>query len=147
MYPPDMEKTTFMTEGPNYCYRVMLFELKNIGRNLKVYIDGMVLKSENANTHITELEEIFSEIRKHNMQLNLKNVCSRSRGKSLGFMLRQKGIEANLNKCRVIIEKVGQALLLYRYHLNDSPRVRSPLNPSVLHKQSTSGFKDKIPND
>jgi len=29
--PPNHEKTTFMTEGENYCFKVMPFSLKNLG--------------------------------------------------------------------------------------------------------------------
>lgn len=31
MYPPDQDKKTFTTEGEDYCYKVMLFGLKNAG--------------------------------------------------------------------------------------------------------------------
>ncbi|RDX60503.1 hypothetical protein CR513_61353, partial [Mucuna pruriens] len=30
-HPLDEEKTTFMTEGANFCYRVIPFGLKNVG--------------------------------------------------------------------------------------------------------------------
>ena len=61
MHPLDEEKIAFMTNGPNYCYRVMPFGLKNagaiyqmlidrifqeqIGRNVEVYVDDMVAKT------------------------------------------------------------------------------------------------------
>lgn len=31
LYPPDQEKTSFMIEKGNYCYRSMAFEIKNDG--------------------------------------------------------------------------------------------------------------------
>lgn len=86
MYPPDEEKTAFMTEGANFCYRVMPFGLKNvgatyqrlmdkvfidqIGKNLEVYVDDMVMKSDDPEQHPTDLEDIFSQLGKHNMRLN-----------------------------------------------------------------------------
>ena len=61
MHAPDEEKIAFITEDANFCYRIMPFGLKNasatyqrlmdrifkqqIGRNVKVYVDDMVVKS------------------------------------------------------------------------------------------------------
>jgi hypothetical protein len=60
MNPPDKDKTTFIVDTTNYCYRVMPFSLKNsratyqrlmdkvflepIGKNIEVYIENMVVK-------------------------------------------------------------------------------------------------------
>ncbi len=62
MNPEDEEKTTFITEIRIYCYVRMLFGLKNasatyqrlmnkvfssqIGRNMEVYVDDMIVKSK-----------------------------------------------------------------------------------------------------
>lgn len=35
MYLPDQEKTTFITDGANFCYKVMPFGLKNVGAHNK----------------------------------------------------------------------------------------------------------------
>ncbi|XP_072076435.1 uncharacterized protein [Arachis hypogaea] len=86
MHPSDQNKTTFITDFGNYCYKVMPFGLKNagatyqrlmdkvfakqIGRNIEVYVDDMVAKTENGKTHIDDLAEIFGEIRCYNMLLN-----------------------------------------------------------------------------
>nr|KYP60295.1 Retrovirus-related Pol polyprotein from transposon 17.6 [Cajanus cajan] len=86
MHPADKEKTTFITENANFCYKVMPFGLKNaeatyqrlmdkvfqgqIGRNIEIYVDDMVLKSNSLADHIADLAEIFGELRKHNMRLN-----------------------------------------------------------------------------
>lgn len=61
IHTPNEEKATFVIEDANFCYRVMPFGLKNasatyqrlmdrifkqqIGRNVKVYVDDMVVKS------------------------------------------------------------------------------------------------------
>lgn len=61
MHPDDEEKTSFVTDQGTFCYRVMPFGLKNaratyqrmvnnvfrnqIGRNLEVYVDDMLVKS------------------------------------------------------------------------------------------------------
>nr|KYP54587.1 Retrovirus-related Pol polyprotein from transposon 17.6 [Cajanus cajan] len=86
MHPYDEEKTSFITEVANFCYKVMSFGLKNaevtyqrlmdkvfekqMGRNIEIYVDDMVVKSNSMTEHITDLGEIFAELCKHNMRLN-----------------------------------------------------------------------------
>nr|KYP50297.1 Transposon Ty3-G Gag-Pol polyprotein [Cajanus cajan] len=86
MYPPDEVHTSFITDHANFCYRVMPFGLKNaratyqrlmdkvfhqqIGQNMEVYVDDMVVKITSAGGHAADLAEVFSQIRKHNMRLN-----------------------------------------------------------------------------
>nr|KYP42512.1 Retrovirus-related Pol polyprotein from transposon opus [Cajanus cajan] len=41
-----------------------------IGRNLEVYVDDMVVKSDDLGTHQSDLEEVFKQVRKHDMRLN-----------------------------------------------------------------------------
>lgn len=104
MYAPDEEKTIFMSNRVNYCYRVMPSGLKNtgatyqglmdkmfekkIGKNMEVYVDDTVVKSESPFNHAIDLREIFGQIKKYNMRLNQEkcNFGIRS-GKFLGFML------------------------------------------------------------
>ena len=51
------------------------------------------------------LKEIFSTLRKYNMKLNpAKCVFAVALGKFLGFMVSQRGIEANPDKEKAIIE-------------------------------------------
>ena len=61
MAPEDMEKTTFLTMWGTFCYKVILFGLKNVGatyqramvtlfhdmmrKEIKVYVDDMIAKS------------------------------------------------------------------------------------------------------
>ncbi|XP_020239374.1 uncharacterized protein LOC109818341 [Cajanus cajan] len=120
MHPQDEEKTAFITDSANYCYRVMPFGLKNagatyqrlmdkifrhqIGRNLEVYVDDMVFKSDDLGTYQSDLEEVFKQVRKHDMRLNPeKCVFGIAGGKFLGFMLSARGIEANPDKCQSVI--------------------------------------------
>lgn len=86
MHPPDEEKTAFITEDANYCYQVMPLGLKNagatyqrlmdkvfrnqIGRNVEVYVDDMVVKSQSIDQHATDLAKVFAQVRKYNMRLN-----------------------------------------------------------------------------
>ena len=73
MVPEDEEKTAFITNRRLYYYRVMPFGLKNegatyqrlvnkifkeqIGRNMEVYVDDMLVKNKSSMNHVTDLEE------------------------------------------------------------------------------------------
>jgi len=121
MVASDMNKTTFITDDANYFYRVMRFGLKNIGATyqrlmdkvfshlmgkcVEVYVDDMVVKSPSHHQHAQDLSAVFSALRQYNLRLNPdKCVFGVDRGKFLGFMLTQRGIEANPEKCKAIIE-------------------------------------------
>ena len=72
MHPEDQERTSFMTSRGIYCYKVMPFGSKNvgssyqrmvnmmitdqIGRTMEVYIDEMLVKSLEAEDHISHLQ-------------------------------------------------------------------------------------------
>jgi len=120
MHPKDESKTTFITETCNYCYKVMPFGLKNagatyqrlmdkvlapmLGRNVQAYVDDMVVSSQERGRHTADLEELFATISKYRLKLNPeKCVFGVEAGKFLGFMLMERGIEANLDKCAAII--------------------------------------------
>ena len=76
-----------------------------IGRNVEVYIDDMLVKSKDEANHLDNLKETFGTLRKYNMKLNLsKCVFAVASGKFLGFMVSQRGIEANPNKVKAIIK-------------------------------------------
>uniref|UniRef100_A0A2N9F1K7 Uncharacterized protein n=1 Tax=Fagus sylvatica TaxID=28930 RepID=A0A2N9F1K7_FAGSY len=117
----DQEKTSFITSRGLFCYKVMPFGLKNagatyqrlmnrmfhdqIGRNVEVYIDDMLVKSKEEDDHLDDLRETFQTLRKYQMKLNPSKcafgVYSR---KFLGFMVSQRGIEANPDKIKAILE-------------------------------------------
>jgi len=75
-----------------------------IGRNLEVYIDDLVVKMPEHAAHTTDLAEIFQQVRKFNKRLNpAKCTFGVQAGKFLGFLLTSRGIEANPDKCQAII--------------------------------------------
>ena len=117
----DQEKTSFVTSQGLFCYKVMSFVLKNtgatyqmlmnkmfanqIGRNVQVYIDDMLVKSRREEDHLKDLKETFGTLQSYNMKLNLsKCAFGVTAGKFLSFMVSQRGIKANLNKIRAIVE-------------------------------------------
>ena len=78
---------------------------KQIGRNIKVYVDDMLVKSKEEGSHLDDLKETFETLRQYKMKLNpMKCAFGVSSGKFLGFMVSQRGIETNLEKVKAILE-------------------------------------------
>ena len=76
-----------------------------IGRNVQVYVDDMLVKSLHEDDHLGDLHETFDTLRSYNMKLNpSKCAFGVTAGKFLGFMVSQRAIEVNLEKIRAIIE-------------------------------------------
>ena len=76
-----------------------------IGKNVQVYVDDMLVKSLHEVDHLDDLRETFDTPRSFNIKLN-PNKCAFgvTAGKFLGFMVSQRGIEVNLEKVRAIME-------------------------------------------
>ena len=72
-----------------------------IGRNVQVYMDDMLVKSIRED----DLKETSDTLCSYNMKLNL-NKCAFgvTAGKFLGFMVSQRGIEVNPDKIKAIME-------------------------------------------
>ena len=81
------------------------FFREQIGKNMEVYIDDMVVKIPSSRDHCIDLEEIFIQLRKNNMHLN-PNKCTFGVEvrKFLEFIITRRRIKANLNKWRAILE-------------------------------------------
>ena len=69
---------------------------KQIGKNKEVYVNDMLVKSQEAKTHFNDLQEMFDTLRRYKLKLN-PNECVFGvlSGKFLYFMVSQQGIEAN----------------------------------------------------
>ena len=124
MAEEDQEKTAFITRQGLYCYKVMPFGLMNagaiyqrlvnkmfnkqIGRNMEVYVDDMLIKSKEELAYLDDLKEMFATLKQYQMKLNPnKCVFGVASGKFLGFMVSQRGIEANSEKVQAIINMVS----------------------------------------
>ena len=120
MEEADQEKNSFVTSQGLFCYKVMPFRLKSagamyqrlmnkmfahqIGRNVQVYVDDMLVKSVREDDHLSDLQETFDTLRMYNMKLNQsKCAFGVTVVKFLGFMLSQKGIEINPEKVQAIM--------------------------------------------
>ena len=67
-----------------------------LGKNVEVYIDDMVVKSKLVSEHLTNLVNIFEILRRHKLCLNASK-CSFGvgSGKFLGYMVTHRRIEIN----------------------------------------------------
>ncbi|KAI5322325.1 hypothetical protein L3X38_031397 [Prunus dulcis] len=121
MHPEDQAHTSFITDRGLYCYKVMPFGLKNagatyqrlvnhlfatlIGNTMEVYVDDMLVKSRTADKHIPNLSAMFTILKQYKMRLNpTKCAFGVASGKFLGFMISQRGIEANPEKIQAILD-------------------------------------------
>ncbi|KAF0899391.1 hypothetical protein E2562_019511 [Oryza meyeriana var. granulata] len=74
-----------------------------IGRNIEAYVDNIVIKSRKAIDHVAELQETFNNLHKAKVKLNPeKYVFGVRMGKLLGFLVSERGIEANPEKIEAI---------------------------------------------
>ena len=129
----DQEKTAFVTLIGNYHYKVMPFGLKNagstyqrmmtkmfksqLGKNIEIYIDDMVVKSKMVSEYLGDLRTIFEILRNQKLHLNASK-CSFGveLGKFLGYMVTHRGIEVNSDQIKAI------------------NNLRSPRNPKEVQK-------------
>ena len=76
-----------------------------IGRNVEVYVDDMLVKSLDEGKRLDDLQETFDTLRQYNMKLNpSKCAFGVSSGKFLGFMVSHGRIEANPDKIQAILD-------------------------------------------
>ena len=108
-----------MTPTGNYHYKVMPFGLKNagstyqrmmtrmfelqLGKNIEIYVDDMVVKSKVVSEHLEDLGGTFNVLRRHKLRMNVSK-CSFGVGSSkfLGYMVTHKGIEVNPDQIKAI---------------------------------------------
>ncbi|GKF02877.1 reverse transcriptase domain-containing protein [Tanacetum coccineum] len=118
MAESDEEKMAFHTSQGVYCYTKMPFGLKNVcatyqrlvnkafdgqvGRNIEVYVDDMVIKIHTEEEMLRDIDETFRTLQKINMKLNPKK-CTFGAMKEmfLGYMISPEGIKPCLDKTKV----------------------------------------------
>jgi hypothetical protein len=117
----DQIKTMFITLFGIYAYKTMSFGLKNAGatyqraiqmcfadqlhQNVETYVDDMVIKTRSPEELIANLKETFNSLRKFRWKLNpTKYIFGVPSGKLLGFIVSNRGIEANPEKITAITD-------------------------------------------
>ena len=100
----DQEKTAFVTEEAQYCYRVLPYGLCNgpssyqrlmmqilgdlMWKGVLVYLDDVLIYSRSMEDHVMMLTEVFTRFRQHNLKLNpTKCGFARSEVTFLGHVL------------------------------------------------------------
>ena len=78
---------------------------QQLGRNVQVYVDDILVKSQMEENHLENLRETFDTLYSYNMKLNPRKCAfGVMAGKFLRFMVSQRGMEANPDKIQAIIE-------------------------------------------
>jgi len=128
MAEEDIPKTIFRCPSHIGLFEwiVMTFGLKNtgatyhramnfifhefIGTLVEIYIDDVVVKSEDFVKHLADLRKILECTRKHGLKMN-PNKCAFgvSAGQFLGFMVHQRGIEISRRSIDAINKVVAPA--------------------------------------
>ena len=120
MAPKDMTKTTFTTEWGIYYYTVIPFSLKNaratyqrmviallhdmMHNEVEVYVDDMIVKPKDRESHIVNLKKFFKRIKEYRFRLNpQKCAFGVTTGKLLGFLVSDRGIEVDKSKIKAIL--------------------------------------------
>jgi hypothetical protein len=71
---------------------------------VEAYVDDVVIKTENSENFIEDLQLVFNSLRRYRWKLNPeKCVFGVPAGKLLGFTVSHRGIEANPDKIEAII--------------------------------------------
>ncbi|XP_075507440.1 uncharacterized protein LOC142544265 [Primulina tabacum] len=111
----DQNKVSFITSEETFCYVVIPFGLKNagatyqrlmdivfskqVGRNVEVYVDDIMVKSRDSTQLIPDLVETFSTLGSYGLKLNPQKCIFGVRSeKFFGYMVTERGIEANPEK-------------------------------------------------
>ena len=131
MKESDQLAISFITPYGSYCYITMSFGLKNAGATyqrclqqcfadqidppnqpdqaerlkptIAVYVDDIVVKTARACDLIADLAAMFANLRRFNIKLNPeKCIFGVPKGKLLGYIVSERGIEANPEKIAAI---------------------------------------------
>ena len=96
---------SFGLKNAESTYQKMMTKMfePQLGKNIEVYIDDMVVKSKEVPDHVNDLRNIFGTLREHKLRLNTSK-CSFGvgSGKFLGYMVTHRGIEVNSDQVKAI---------------------------------------------
>jgi hypothetical protein len=79
--------------------------MDQVGRNVLSYVDDIVVVSKKRENYIANLAETFANMHEAKLKLNLKKcIFGITKGKVLGCLVSTKGIKANPDKIKAIIQ-------------------------------------------
>jgi len=93
-----------------------------MGKSIEVYIDNMVVKSNNKKEHLSNLDQTFKILRQYKLKLNAsKCAFGVGLGKFLGYLVTPRGIETNPDQIKTIINirRLRQILIVRDYAAKD----------------------------
>nr|GEX56255.1 reverse transcriptase domain-containing protein [Tanacetum cinerariifolium] len=152
---PDEEKTAFHTGQGVYCYTRMPFGLKNagatyqrlmdkafdnqIGRNIEVYIDDLVVKSYTEAEMLRNIDETFSTLQKINMKLN-PNKCTFGvvEGVFLGYVVTPDGIKSCSDKTAAVLQLPSSRTIKEVQSLNGKLAIKHPQSNELVERVNRS---------
>ena len=119
MVESDQAATAFITPYGPFCFNTMPFGLKNAGatyqrmiqtclekqisKTVEAYVDDVVIKTRHVETLIDDLRLTFDNLQTYDIKPNPKKcVFGVLSGKLLGFIVSNRGIEANPAKIRAL---------------------------------------------
>ena len=119
---------SFITENGTYFYQVIPFGLKNTGATyqrmvnkvfkefwgdtMEAYVDNMIVKSQEKESHVKKLAQVLEVFRQYKMRLNpTKCAFGVQSEKFLGYMITQRGIKANPKKIQAILDMESPTLI------------------------------------
>ena len=119
MKESDQAATAFITPYGPFCFNTMPFGLRNAGatyqrmiqtclekqidKTVEAYVDDVIIKTRHVETLIDDLRLTFDNLRAYDIKLNPeKCVFGVPAGKLLGFIVSNRGIEANPAKIRAL---------------------------------------------
>ena len=117
----------------------LLYEMMH--NEVEVYVDDMIVKSEDRESHTVNLRKFFERIKEYRLRLNpQKCTFGVTTGKLLGFPVSDRGIEVNPSKIKAILEMpppkskkeirgfLGRLQYISQYIANSPPLVSPSLN-------------------
>ncbi|GKE12255.1 reverse transcriptase domain-containing protein [Tanacetum coccineum] len=121
MAESDEEKMAFHTSQGVYCYTKMPFSLKNtgttnqrlvdrafdsqVGRNMEVYVNDLVIKSHTEAEMVRDIGKTFRTLRKINMKLNPKKCTFKAVERMfLGYTITPEGIKPCPDKMEAVLQ-------------------------------------------
>jgi hypothetical protein len=84
-----------------------------IGDNVQVYVDDIVVKTRKGEILLEDLRQTFDNLNRYSIKLNpLKCVFGVPAGQLLGYLISERGIEANPEKIQALLMMQEPTILL-----------------------------------